>query len=457
MATSHHPSHPSSPRYHKLEFPTYDDTDDLLSWLNRCEQFFRGHRTEEDDKVWLASYHLTNVAQQWYFQLERDEGQPMWGQFKDFCHMRFGPPIRSNPLGELTRLQRTGSVGDYQNKFLALLCRANRLSTMQQVQIFMAGLFEPLRTDVELQQPNNLQVAMSLARAYKRRAQTTVSVSNPQTRPWRPPQRPSTPLPAVPRSQELVPQAHAAPVSRPTKPFRRLTPTELAEHRSQGLCYNCDDKFQPGHRCKQPFITCIDMGSEVEDGDDEWGLHALEAEEPAPEVSLHAVTGTSTSDTMQLTVIIGTTDLIALVDSGSTHNLLSARAVQAAALQLLPRHFLRVKIANGEQVDCAGLCHHLPIKVSQDQFEITMYAIPLDGFYIVLGVQWLKTLGPILWDFDDLTMTFWLAGRRIQWQGLSPAHSMQALVHTGHELLWPLLDEFQGLFDDPSGLPPVCQ
>ena len=156
-------SYSHAPRYHRLDFPTYDGADDPLSWLNRCDQFFRGQRTEEGDKVWLAVYHLTGIAQQWYFQLERDEGQPNWDQFKELCHMRFGPPTRSNPLGELTRLRQTGSVSEYQTNFLALLCRADHLLPLQQVQIFTAGLVEPIRTDVELQQPSSLQTAMSLA------------------------------------------------------------------------------------------------------------------------------------------------------------------------------------------------------------------------------------------------------------------------------------------------------
>ena len=68
----------------------------------------------EEEKVWLASYHLTGVAQQWFYQLERDEGVLAWPRFADFVNMRFGPPIRSNPLGELAQLRRTGSVEDYQ-------------------------------------------------------------------------------------------------------------------------------------------------------------------------------------------------------------------------------------------------------------------------------------------------------------------------------------------------------
>uniref|UniRef100_A0A453BHH1 Uncharacterized protein n=1 Tax=Aegilops tauschii subsp. strangulata TaxID=200361 RepID=A0A453BHH1_AEGTS len=32
----------TSPRFAKLDFATYDGTEDPLNWLNQCEQFFRG-------------------------------------------------------------------------------------------------------------------------------------------------------------------------------------------------------------------------------------------------------------------------------------------------------------------------------------------------------------------------------------------------------------------------------
>lgn len=64
------------PCFHRLKFPKYKGQEDLLGWLQRCEQFFHGQKTPENEKVWLASYHLIGVEQQWYFQLERDEGEP---------------------------------------------------------------------------------------------------------------------------------------------------------------------------------------------------------------------------------------------------------------------------------------------------------------------------------------------------------------------------------------------
>jgi hypothetical protein len=66
-------------------------------------------------------------------QLERNKGIPSWPRFKNHCHLRFGPPVRSNCLGELTRLRMTGTVAEYQEKFLALLGHIEALSMSQQV------------------------------------------------------------------------------------------------------------------------------------------------------------------------------------------------------------------------------------------------------------------------------------------------------------------------------------
>ena len=49
-------------RFNKIDFPSYDGAEDPLNWLHRCEQFFRGQRTQAPDRVWLASYHMTGVA-----------------------------------------------------------------------------------------------------------------------------------------------------------------------------------------------------------------------------------------------------------------------------------------------------------------------------------------------------------------------------------------------------------
>nr|XP_045090118.1 vegetative cell wall protein gp1-like [Aegilops tauschii subsp. strangulata] len=58
------------PRFAKIDFATYDGTDDPLNWLNQCDRFFRGQRTLASERTWLTSYHLRGAAQTWYYALE---------------------------------------------------------------------------------------------------------------------------------------------------------------------------------------------------------------------------------------------------------------------------------------------------------------------------------------------------------------------------------------------------
>lgn len=109
--------HDSVPWYHKLKFETYDGKDNPLGWLNKCEQFFLGQLTREVDKVWLASYHLTGVTQQWFLVLESDIGRPSWPDFRRYTQQRFGPAIGVNHLADLARLPFGGSVDSYMEAF----------------------------------------------------------------------------------------------------------------------------------------------------------------------------------------------------------------------------------------------------------------------------------------------------------------------------------------------------
>ena len=106
--------------------------------------------------MWLASYHLKGAAHTWYFMVERDCATVTWPQFKELCNERFGPPLRTNPLGELARLRFRTTVDDYQERFSSLLCHTSPLAPDQQVQLFTAGLPEQIKINVELMNPQNL-------------------------------------------------------------------------------------------------------------------------------------------------------------------------------------------------------------------------------------------------------------------------------------------------------------
>jgi len=332
------------PRFSKLDFPTYDGAKDPLNWLHRCEQIFRGQRTLASDRVWLASYHMTGVAQTWYYALEQDEGMPSWERFEELANQRFGPAIRSNRLSELARLPWHGTVQDFQERFNSMVCHTPELSPKQKADLFVGGLPDHIRVDVELRTPQMLQDAMHLARAFEHRAAATATAS-PQ-RAGRLPQRLPLPPPAAP--------APALPAP-PPKPFRRLTPAEMVERRRQGLCYNCDEPYVRGHQCQRLFyLEVADYTSDGEDDAAAGGAGAQPTEEPDPVVSLHAIAGIRTEDTMMVPVYIGGHRLTALLDSGSTHNFIHKDLMSRLGLATSSAR-LRVTVANGDRVPCGAV------------------------------------------------------------------------------------------------------
>jgi hypothetical protein len=123
----------------------------------------------------MASYNLQDGAQLWYMQVQEDEGTPTWAHFKELLNLRFGPPLRSAPLFELSSCRHTGMVGDYQDRFQALLPRAGRLDEAQRVQLFTGGPLPPLSLQVQTQNPQTLAAAMSLARQFELMEQYTTA------------------------------------------------------------------------------------------------------------------------------------------------------------------------------------------------------------------------------------------------------------------------------------------
>jgi hypothetical protein len=175
-----------------------------------------------------------------------------------------------------------------------------------------------------------------------------------------------------------------------------------------------------------------------------------------PQISLLALSGIRSSRTMQLRVTIGGASLTALVDTGSTHNFVASELTERVGLTVRKRAGLSVAVANGDRITSDGICCNTPIIIDQEAFSLDFYAIPLGGFDVVLGVQWLSTLGPILWDFTQLSMAFRRDNRWVVWHGEAATIGTPTLLAaTGQDLLAELLEEFGTLFAEPTGLPPA--
>jgi hypothetical protein len=219
----------------------------------------------------------------------------------------------------------------------------------------------------------------------------------------------------------------------------------MDERRRLGQCFNCDEKYVRGHNhtCKHLFL--VELSDEAED--DEEQAEALQ-------ISLHALTGIKTGETMQVTARIGNEVFHALLDSGSTHSFIAETAATRLSLPLMGRANLFAMVADGERIQCAGFFQQTEFFINKEGFTADLFVLPLGCYDIVLGTRWLATLGPILWDFSKLTMSFWHQDHQVVWRGSSTGSD--ALLHacTSKNLLERLLAQFADVFSEPQGLPP---
>lgn len=189
----------------------------------------------------------------------------------------------------------------------------------------------------------------------------------------------------------------------------------MQKRRAQGLCFNCNEKFTPGHKCQVSQLLLLESFKLDEEkflvehqNDGKAECTAIENVEEIMEleITLHALTGWSAPRTMRIKAAIGSHELVALVDSGSTHNFISERIAGTLSLPVTPTEPFSVRVANGERLTCSWKYNNITANLQGTKFEPEFFSLPLIGLDMVLGVQWLEGLGSVVCDWKKSTMEF---------------------------------------------------
>lgn len=146
--------------------------------------------------------------------------------------------------------------------------------------------------------------------------------------------------------------------------IKKLTSAKMLARREKGLCYNCDEKFFVGHKCKgQLFLFLTEDVGLLEDGgmkEMDCNKLTMNQECALPEISLHAMAGQVCPHTLRLKDKISGFPVQTLVDGGSTHNFIQARLVKFLKIPIVASSHFRVLIGNGESMECMGTARRLP-------------------------------------------------------------------------------------------------
>ncbi|KAF3673124.1 hypothetical protein FXO37_07148 [Capsicum annuum] len=147
---------------------------------------------------------------------------------------------------------------------------------------------------------------------------------------------------------------------------RRLTSAEMDEKRAKGLCFFCDEKYVMGHKCatkKQIYLIDVVEDDQLQKVEcDEAGQEVVLEPKELMTISLQAYTGISGYQTIRVT----------------------------------------------------GYHEKMPLQwlLQDTTFSSDFLLLPLGNVDIVLGVQWLSTLGRILFDFSSRTIEFRYQGKK---------------------------------------------
>lgn len=169
---------------------------------------------------------------------------------------------------------------------------------------------------------------------------------------------------------------------------RRLTEKELQDKRDRGVCYRCDDKWGPGHRCekKELSVLLIDEEDEEEESEHHDTGHP-ESTELTSEVSLNSVVGLTNPKTMRLRGLLGSQEVIVLIDPGATHNFLSLGLIKAAGLEVLPTGCFGVSLGNGDAIKGEGLCKGVVLQLDGGvEVQADFLPLELGSSDVILGV-----------------------------------------------------------------------
>lgn len=211
-------------------------------------------------------------------------------------------------------------------------------------------------------------------------------------------------------------------------PFRRLTPAVMAKWKAEGLCHKYDEKHFYGHVCTKSELTVLivrEDGTEVESMEEQVDYEEVEegVEAEVVEVSIHSVVGLSSPKTMKVRGRIGTEEVVVLIDSGASHNFISEKLAQRLGLVAVTTSLDGVLVAGGVSVKGKEVIHDVELEMQDCTVTTSFLPFDLGIADVILGVQWLDTLGEVRVDWKRQVMKIKLEKRELTLVGDKSLHT----------------------------------
>ncbi|KAL1222279.1 hypothetical protein V5N11_026796 [Cardamine amara subsp. amara] len=260
-----------------------------------------------------------------------------------------------------------------------------------------------------------------------------------------------------------------------------LSPAEIAELRKQGLCFKCKGTWSRMHKCQNSELKVLTVlnGCEVEVIDEEWADFYDEETSAVTEVvelSLMSMMGLPSLITTKLWGSIGKVKIMVMLDSGATNNFINPTVVAKSKLKPTSNKGMTIRLGTGITTSGSSICQQVPFTLQGVDCTADFIVLDLGDNDIILGIQWLRTLGKCGMNWDTHELSFTHNGALVTLLG-DPAlvntetflKSLQPSMDYNSELfqldlnvapkqipqqVQQLLDRYGSIFEEPTQLPP---
>ena len=208
-------------------------------------------------------------------------------------------------------------------QFEVISNRIKGLSSSHRLSCFLSGLKNEIRLPFRMLNPQLLKEAFGLSRIQEEYNWSCKKNSKIQLEQGKPS------ILDLPKVTSLI-----DPKTR--LPIKRISLAQIEERKKKGLCYNCVEKWAPGHKCENAvflldYIEVIhkaNSGVQITELDDANGVpgHVLHNQEDA-KITLYTLSGTYTFGTMRVMGRIKQKSFVILIDLCSTYNFIDTTLV----------------------------------------------------------------------------------------------------------------------------------
>ncbi|KAF3775815.1 hypothetical protein EJ110_NYTH46485 [Nymphaea thermarum] len=124
------------------------------------------------------------------------------------------------------------------------------------------------------------------------------------------------------------------------------------------------------------------------------------------EISLHALAGGEVPQLMRIEGQLRGRKVSILVDTGSTHNFICEKSARALGCRIENQPAFDVVVGDGGILKSRGRCAQEVLEIQGHKLPEKLFTLAMAGADLVLGVQWLCSLGEVVWDFMGMRMHF---------------------------------------------------